>query len=327
MALIKCPECGNQVSDKAATCPHCGVAIAGQTPVLRRRNSRNVLIVAFVVSLVIVGVVAYFYTNAQEHNELDAWENAMRSSDEAVLQNYLDMYADAPQAHRDSIMSHLALLNKVDSEWQDALVNNSRMAFLAYLRKYPESIHKTEALLKLDSIDWADAVRADNMESYKKYISLHADGQYIDEAQMKLETLEKNDVTPADKQLVADVLTSFFDALGSRDEDALTMNIAVSMNSFLHKENATKLDVLKYMHRLYEPADINNIQFRTNNDWLIEKTLQSDNSYIMSVEFSVDEKIDRNDTDKETFVSYKVKVRLTSEGKIKEMNMKRSVVE
>lgn len=28
MALIKCPECGKQVSDKAATCPNCGVAIA-----------------------------------------------------------------------------------------------------------------------------------------------------------------------------------------------------------------------------------------------------------------------------------------------------------
>ena len=25
MALIKCPECGNSISDKAAKCPHCGV--------------------------------------------------------------------------------------------------------------------------------------------------------------------------------------------------------------------------------------------------------------------------------------------------------------
>lgn len=29
MALIECFECGNQVSDAAATCPKCGVAIAG----------------------------------------------------------------------------------------------------------------------------------------------------------------------------------------------------------------------------------------------------------------------------------------------------------
>ena len=29
MAIIKCPECGHQVSDKAPTCPSCGVEIAG----------------------------------------------------------------------------------------------------------------------------------------------------------------------------------------------------------------------------------------------------------------------------------------------------------
>jgi hypothetical protein len=28
--LIECPECRNSVSDQAATCPHCGVAIAGR---------------------------------------------------------------------------------------------------------------------------------------------------------------------------------------------------------------------------------------------------------------------------------------------------------
>lgn len=27
MALIKCPECQNEVSDKATSCPHCGFPI------------------------------------------------------------------------------------------------------------------------------------------------------------------------------------------------------------------------------------------------------------------------------------------------------------
>ena len=30
MAIIKCPECGHQVSDKAPICPSCGVEIAGK---------------------------------------------------------------------------------------------------------------------------------------------------------------------------------------------------------------------------------------------------------------------------------------------------------
>lgn len=30
MAIIKCPECGHQVSDQAKTCPSCGIEIAGK---------------------------------------------------------------------------------------------------------------------------------------------------------------------------------------------------------------------------------------------------------------------------------------------------------
>ena len=32
MALIKCPECGTEVSDKAATCPRCAYPIAKNSP-------------------------------------------------------------------------------------------------------------------------------------------------------------------------------------------------------------------------------------------------------------------------------------------------------
>ena len=30
MAIIKCPECGHQISEKATNCPSCGVEIAGK---------------------------------------------------------------------------------------------------------------------------------------------------------------------------------------------------------------------------------------------------------------------------------------------------------
>jgi len=32
MALIKCPDCGHEVSDRAPTCPNCGAPIAAQPP-------------------------------------------------------------------------------------------------------------------------------------------------------------------------------------------------------------------------------------------------------------------------------------------------------
>lgn len=32
MALVKCPECNNEVSDKASSCPKCGVPLAASNP-------------------------------------------------------------------------------------------------------------------------------------------------------------------------------------------------------------------------------------------------------------------------------------------------------
>lgn len=37
MAIIKCPECGHQVSDHAKTCPNCGIEIEGNI-----KNARSV---------------------------------------------------------------------------------------------------------------------------------------------------------------------------------------------------------------------------------------------------------------------------------------------
>lgn len=348
MALIICPECGHQVSDKAAVCPNCGIAIAGNTAIpsnsaassgmatvkaktVVRNDSRiapgTIVIVAGLIAVLVVLVGFYFYNNVQDRNERDAYENAMACSEAAVLQNYLDMYADAPQAHRDSVMAHLALLKKVDMEWDDALVNNSRSAFESYIRKHPESVHRTEALLKIDSIDWNEAMRADNEEAYRRYVAAHADGIHIDEARDKMDKLAKTQVGEEEKHRVTSVLTSFFNALADNDEDALTMSVDVVLNSFLHRAGATKADVISYMHRIHSPEDISLIQFRPNNDWKIEKQELATGEYCYVVNFSVDEKIDRSDTTKETFCSYKVSAKVSEAGKITDLSMKKGVME
>ena len=99
MALINCPECGQQVSDKAAICPHCGVAIAGNpdikasaskemtivnrsvSPAVRKspdvssiqqkpKKNNTILVVAALIAVIIVGVGYYFYNNVNNDNEL-----------------------------------------------------------------------------------------------------------------------------------------------------------------------------------------------------------------------------------------------------------------
>lgn len=36
MALISCGECGKEISDKAAACPHCGAPVASEAPQVGR---------------------------------------------------------------------------------------------------------------------------------------------------------------------------------------------------------------------------------------------------------------------------------------------------
>lgn len=45
MALIKCPECGKEISDKAAACPNCGCPVAEMTTsgIVRIKMPNNIV--------------------------------------------------------------------------------------------------------------------------------------------------------------------------------------------------------------------------------------------------------------------------------------------
>lgn len=374
MAIIKCPECGHQVSDQAKTCPSCGIEIAGKVtkcpecgdvvfndsdecpnchhplnipevkpqPVTPRpevtegqetspakggmKKTYVVLIVSFVVALLAVFVSLYFYKTTQDKNEMDAYENAMASGEPAVLQNFLDVYTEAPQEHRDSIMAHLELLRKVDTEWDNAVRSGSKTALERYIQLHPGSIHVTEARLKIDSLDWLAATTADSPEAYQAYIDSHLDnGLHLDEARIMFDKSDARRVTDDDRQMISNLFSNYFTALANNEEASLTETLSGVLGSFLHKENATKTDVMTYMKKLHAPDDITGMTFSLNNDWKIEKTDAGDGRYKYTVTFSVDHRITRNDTSKETFSTYNVVAGVSPEHKICDLNMKKIV--
>lgn len=236
--IIKCPECGHQVSDRAKTCPSCGIEIAGKitrcpdcgeyifkderecpnchcsinasaeimpsdtarfgivpevpdipVPEVQeepKRKSHKILwstiIVAFVLALIIVFLGIYYFQKSQQENEMRAYENAMMSTEPAVLQNYLDLYIDASVAHRDSIKAHLTILKKIDHDWENAVASKSKTALQLFIDRNPENIHIPEARIIIDSLDFEAAKLEDTMDSYQKYMDSHQQGQYYDEA-------------------------------------------------------------------------------------------------------------------------------------------------
>jgi hypothetical protein len=401
MAIIKCPECGHQVSDKAATCPSCGVKISGnvmecpecgavvfkdqalcpdchcplqgnasakepspgsqtgmdglngasrlrvpaedttseQLPPISDGgekgaptggNSHKKVYMSIVVTVVVVLIVGfvgmYFYNKSQSNGELEAYETAMGSSEPAVLQNFLDLYKDAPAEHRDSIQAHLDLLLQADREWTNIVLSGSKTAIERYLQMHPESPHAKEAKIKIDSLDWVAASKANTPDAYQAYIDAHSDGLYIDQAKNGLDKASALQVTALDKQNMSQIFESYFNALAGNDVDALTSTIANVMDNFLHKANATKNDVVSYMRKLHSETGDGALEFRTNNDWKIEKSEMADGSgYEYTVTFSVDQKTPGKDGGESSIVTYKVEAKVSSDSKITTLNMKRMV--
>ena len=255
--IIKCPECGHQVSDRARTCPSCGVDIAGQviqcpdcgeyifkddhecpnchcsinaaapeperTIIPNNQNTQiaqnnpivptevapdppkkkshkgfwSALIIGFVLALIIVLLGIYYAQKTQMENELRAYENAMMSNEPAVLQNFLDMYIEAPVAHRDSIKVHLQALMKIDRDWENARISQSKKDLQLFIDRNPDNVHVREARQMIDSLDFETAKMMDTMESYKKYMEDHEQGFYYDEAKSAYDRLEEEIVRAA----------------------------------------------------------------------------------------------------------------------------------
>lgn len=412
MAIIKCPECGRQISDKAPTCPNCGVEIAGkiikcphcgeiyfssqemcpncheiasagpaapvtpaasvnpptpptpptppvppvrQTPIAagnggngnngngygngkygnnpeneaqqkaKKKSARSILIISLVFSVLVCGILYYFYDNANRNKEEEAYEYAMQSSDPMVLQSYLDTYKDAEEAHRDSIMAHLEMLKSIDQDWTNALVSGSKQALEDYLQKYPNSPHKQEAWNKIDSIDWNVAKAADNVQAYQAYLDAHADGAHIEEAENAMKKAKSRDLQPEEKQMVSGLFRQFFQSINSHNADGLSATCEDILSSLLGKTSATKADVVTFMDKLYKD-NVANMNWHINNDYQIKKREVGEEDYEYQVQFSAVQNLDLTDGSKKQN-NFKINAVVSPAGKVSSFNMNQITTE
>lgn len=412
MAIIKCPECGRQISDKAPTCPSCGVEIAGKTtkcpncgevyfnylemcpncktpnPTLvggrggitptpsapgqsidqvapvqqsarrtmqqterpgmpatpppppvrpttnngnggeqnpekkepeKKMSMRSILIISLIFSVLVCGILYYFYDNANKNKEMEAYEYAMQSSDPMVLQSYLDTYKDADEAHRDSITAHLDQLKQNDQDWTNAVVSGSKDALQAYLQKYPNSIHKQEAINKIDSIDWNVAKNADTADAYQTYLDAHRDGSHIEEAENALKKVKGRDLQPEEKEYITGLYRQFFQSINSRDGDGLLANCEDILSSLLGKNSAPKSDIVTFMDKLYK-EDVANMNWHINNDYQIKKREIGDSEYEYQVVFTAKQAVDKTDGSKHEQL-FKISSTVSPDLKISSFNM------
>lgn len=391
MAIIKCPECGHQTSDKAPICPNCGVEIAGkivkcpscgevyfksesacphchkaapgdnepdiehqegdkpasqnkdlqaQTTLGQvvnsneqqelqasdvdnnvpnnKKNNKTTLIVSIIIAVLVIGTCLYFYTNASNDKEQDEYIFALRSDDPTILQAYLDNFKDAPLEHWDSINSRLQLLLKLDQDWTNAVVSGSKIALTDYIKTHPDSPHRQEALEKIDSIDWAQCSNLNTADAYQMYIDEHSDGNHYEEAMIALKKIKSGEVSNDDKQVISGIFHNFFLSLNLKDESGLTDNIYEPI-TFLGKTNATKSDVVTFMHKLYRD-DVENMTWSLPGGYDIQKREIGDEQYEYNVTFMAEQDVKKTDGT-EHKNKFRFNAKINPDGKITEMAM------
>ena len=429
MAIIRCPECGHEISDKAPFCPSCGVAIAGkvttcpscgkvyfseeeqcpqchyrtekkkdacaanentadknvkhiptevtselkvlktdcfnsqvsesnQVPIRNEgiveeqenlsqkteehvqlpfdrenstqtsgevvehrtsRGNRTIIIAVLIIAIAVVGASYYFYRSAQIDSERQAYEYAMTSNDAQVLQKYLDNFQNAPEEHRDSIEAHLNIIRQTAQDWTNALVSGSRNALEQYLLRHPNTPYKGIAMHKIDSIDWHIAEEQNSVEAIEKYLELHPDGEHTDDANNAIKSLNSKTVQPEEKQMAISTMKSFFNSITNRDEELLINTVNPLLTNFLGKANATKADVVTFMHKIYK-EDITSMSWQSLGDYIITKNDIGNQMYDYEISFSSVQSIVGNDNTTND-IKYRIKATVNSEGKISALEM------
>ena len=103
MALIKCPECGKEISDQAPSCPHCGV-------VLKKAFSISDIPTGawFAIVIVILGIFTYFLISPYTANPTDMPNDVYEIGCDAlqVVDDCIDMKISPSKARDDLDVYH-----------------------------------------------------------------------------------------------------------------------------------------------------------------------------------------------------------------------------
>ncbi|MGN6713022.1 zinc-ribbon domain-containing protein [Anaerocolumna jejuensis] len=63
MALINCPECNKEISDKAVSCPHCGYIVEKQPKVKIKKTGKikKLVVFIFLFFIIVIGFISIFF--------------------------------------------------------------------------------------------------------------------------------------------------------------------------------------------------------------------------------------------------------------------------
>ena len=100
MALIKCPECGKEISDKANACPNCGCPLGKTdseviTQTKHTKKSKWIFVIIGLI-IVVVAITRFSIYKASTQKE-ENYQNALDLLNKGKYDEALNIYSDIPQ--------------------------------------------------------------------------------------------------------------------------------------------------------------------------------------------------------------------------------------
>lgn len=102
MSLVKCKECGKEISDTAKLCPNCGVQI-------KQKYNKRIKIIISVIILIVISVIGYREYQKQELKKLllEDWERIETGDSGSIYTLELDFSETSIDYNFHSIYSWL----------------------------------------------------------------------------------------------------------------------------------------------------------------------------------------------------------------------------
>lgn len=233
MAIIKCPECGHQISDKAPVCPECGVEIAGK-----------------IIKCPYCGEIYFKSDTACPHCHKaatavngnpamsDGTGTALTLNENNTANNNISGNGTTPENNQNKknnktiiiVSIIIALLifstcayfynnaksDREQDEYEFAMQSDDPTVLQAYLNNYKDapqahidSINKhLEELNKIDQ-EWTDAVVMGSKRALTEYLNTHPDSPHKQEA---LEKIDSIDWAQCQKLNTADAYQMYIDS-------------------------------------------------------------------------------------------------------------------
>ena len=213
MAIIKCPECGHQVSDHARTCPSCGIDIAGN---IVRCPECGELTFAFnelcpnchhaLTAPVVVEPKQVRYERQQQTVRPQQFMKHQPETDKETPKKKRHpvavAFVVALVASLAVVFLGIYLMDKMDEQnevdaYERAVISNEPLIMQDYLLRYQQapserrdSVEAILARLQKIELDWQKAMEAKDRAKIMAFVEQYPQSKHIKEARLTIDSLD-----------------------------------------------------------------------------------------------------------------------------------------